>query len=730
MSLHLNSLIKKVKIRDMEYTLQDILQTSEYDLTIFKPEEIAAIQIHPKKDKPHLHDFIDGKERPAKPEEIVRQLVLYRLLNTYNYPKSRIAVEKGVYFGSTINEKRADIVVYDKDDHKAVYIIYEIKKPKRKDGLEQLKSYCNAEGAPIAVWTNGAEEVVLHRSDPNLYENISDIPRVDQTLAALMDKQVTIDELGERNKLVTEKWTFKKVILDLENLVLANAGVDAFEEVFKLIYAKLYDESKAKSRKGKLVEFRRAGETPTELYDKITRLFDEARNKWKGVFLPGDKIDLTPDALAVCVSFMQDIKLFNSNLQVIDEAFEYLVTQISKGAKGQYFTPRYVIDMSVKMLNPKEYEYMIDTAAGSCGFTVHTIFHVWGGELTSDGPTKDQAEYASEHVYGLDFDARSVKIAKALNLIAGDGRTKVFRVNSLAPFQWEDDARVGLKDRLREFDTPAERKDNEANFNDFDFDLVMTNPPFAGDVSDSRILHRYEMAKHWKTIDLDKLESKAERERYADTPYRQIYVETGKWNQKQSRDVLFIERNLRFLKPGGRMAIVLPQGRFNNVTDGFVRKYIADNARILAVVGLHVNTFKPHTGTKTSVLFLQKWNDDKRAGALCPKISNYPIFFATSEHSGKDNSGEYVFVKDDEGKPLLDLFNHQIVDQDLYDFTYVLNQQYDKVRERDKDSRALLKMHEDNYINILKHLPQRKTVTEEFIEFAKRQKLSFWEEDI
>lgn len=713
----------------MEYTLQDILQSSEYDLTIFKPEEIAAIEIFPKKDKPHLKDFVDGKDRPAKPEEIVRQLVLYRLLNTYKYPKSRIAVEKGVYFGSTINEKRADIVVYDKDDHKAVYIIFEIKKPKRKDGVEQLKSYCNAEGAPIAVWTNGAEEVILHRSDPNLYESISDIPHVNQTLAALLDEEVTIDELTQRNKLVTEKWTLKKVIKDLENLVLAGSGVNAFEEVFKLIYAKLYDEAQAKKRKGKLVEFRRAGETPTELYDKINQLFDEAKDKWKGVFLPSEKIDLAPDALTVCVSFMQDIKLFNSNLQVIDEAFEYLVTQEAKGEKGQYFTPRHVIDMSVKMLNPKEYEYMIDTAAGSCGFTVHTIFHVWGGELTSDGPTKDQAEYASEHVYGLDFDARSVKIAKALNLIAGDGRTKVYRVDSLAPFKWDAAAKVGLQDRLRTFKKASEQKDNEENYNDFDFDLVMTNPPFAGDVSDSRILYRYEMAKHWKTIDLDKLKDKEEREKYADSRYRQVYQDTGKWNQKQSRDVLFIERNLRFLKPGGRMAIVLPQGRFNNVTDGFVRKYIADNARILAVVGLHVNSFKPHTGTKTSVLFLQKWNDDPKAGALCPKIENYPIFFATSEHSGKDNSGEYIFVKDEEGKHLLDLFNHQIVDQDLYDFRNVLEQQLDKVQERDKDIPELMEYHGRRYVEILKHLPQRKTVTEEFIKFAKRQELSFWEDE-
>ena len=98
-----------------------------------------------------------------------------------------------------------------------------------------------------------------------------------------------------------------------------------------------------------------------------------------------------------------------------------------------------------------------------------------------------------------------------------------------------------------------------------------------------------------------------------------------KWQNKVGRDVLFIERNLNFLKPGGRMAIVLPQGRFNNSSDKYIREFIAERCRILAVVGLHGNVFKPHTGTKTSVLFVQKWDDE-----MCPKKEDYPIFFAIS----------------------------------------------------------------------------------------------------
>ncbi len=132
------------------------------------------------------------------------------------------------------------------------------------------------------------------------------------------------------------------------------------------------------------------------------------------------------------------------------------------------------------------------------------------------------------------------------------------------------------------------------------------------------------------------------------------------------RDILFIERNIDFLKPGGRMAVVLPQGRFNNTSDKHIRDFIAEHCRILAVVGLNVNTFKPHTGTKTSVLFVQKWNDNSEVGELCRKYDDYPIFFATSKNAGKDNSGDYVHLKDDRGKDKLDNHGHRIVKHDLH----------------------------------------------------------------
>lgn len=130
-------------------TITEILKGSEYALTIFTEKEVKAIELFDKGGKPYLTCTASDKPRPAKPEEIVRQLYLRKLMTHYRYPKERIAVEKPVYFGSAVHEKAADIVIWEKDAPTTPFIIVEVKKPKRKDGLEQLKSYCNAEGSPI-----------------------------------------------------------------------------------------------------------------------------------------------------------------------------------------------------------------------------------------------------------------------------------------------------------------------------------------------------------------------------------------------------------------------------------------------------------------------------------------------------------------------------------------------------------------------------------------------------
>lgn len=657
--------------------ISKIISESDYTLGQFNQTEIENVEklISTKKDKKgqdvyYVKCQIRDKDIKLTKEELVRQLYINKLINEYNYPKEKMELEYSVSFGR--EKKRADIVIFDKIAVTAPYIIIELKKPKLKDGKEQLKSYCNATGAPIGVWTNGGQISFYHRKDPNFFEDIPNIPTYNEKLSDILSERWTIDDLIEKDKLVTEKKSLKDLILEMEDEVLANAGVDVFEEVFKLIFTKLYDEMESGRNTTRYLMFRNYGDTESELKEKIQYLFDKAKEKWDGVFSTDAKILLSPSHLSVCISSLQDVKLFNSNLDVIDDAFEYLMSKSSKGEKGQYFTPRYVIDMCVKMLNPKATETMIDTASGSCGFPVHTIFYVWKQILkekgieqshlfTSEKKPVECTDYVNSKVFAIDFDEKTVRVARTLNLIAGDGQTNVLHLNTLDYERWADNFtneewidtyNTGWK-KLKKLRTT---KDSDYAFN---FDILMANPPFAGDIKESRIIAKYELGKNAKE----------------------------KYQSKVGRDILFIERNLNFLKPGGRMAIVLPQGRFNNSSDKYIRDFIAENCRILAVVGLHGNVFKPHTGTKTSVLFVQKW-DEK----LCPKKEDYPIFFATMQEPSKDNSGDKIYVRDEKGLPLLDSHGHLIVKHDLFN-------------------------HEG--------LTQD-GIAEAFIEFAKKEKLSFF----
>jgi type I restriction enzyme M protein len=557
----------------------------KHGLSIFTDEEINAIEnlITEQDGRLYIRCQITGRDKIAKPEEIVRQLWIYRLMNRYNYPRDRIRVESPVYFGSSAEPRFADIVVLHEDlEHP--YIIFEVKRPNRRDGLEQLKSYCNAQGSPIGVWSNGNEIIRLYKEEPNIFVEIPEIPSYGQSLRDILAQRWTIKWLEEHDELKQGRTTLKKILLDLEELVLGNAGVDVFEEVFKLIYAKLYDEWTGLNDPPYKLEFFVGDRSPAEVKRAITNLLEGAKREWPGIFEPTDRIKLRDNHLKVCVSFLEKIKLFNSNLQIIDEAFEYLIPQVSKKKEGQFFTPRPVIDMVVKMLNPKANEFVIDPACGSGGFLLHAVMWVAGGVISGKPLSENARNFAQNKIYGIDFNEKAVKIAKAINLIVGDGKSHVYKDNSLAPHTWSDETKSGLRGRLLRFPSdPVKDRENQEKFLFFDFDVLMTNPPFAGTVKERDILRLYKLAE-----------------------------KNGRLVDKIGRHILFLERSLQFLKPGGRMAIVLPQGLLNNTSAEYIRRFIIDEARILAVVGLHVNTFKPHTGTKTSVLFLRKYTDEEK----------------------------------------------------------------------------------------------------------------------
>lgn len=636
-------------------------QNSEFsEFVLFSEEEVRALDARVVlrdtrgKQVPYVACLVRDKEVQLKPEERTRQLWLARLIDKLGYARSRIAIEYPITFGRD-SSKRADIVVFDSDRPTVPYIIVEVKQAKYKDGKEQLRSYAHATGAPLAVWSDGILAEVWHRKNPNYFMPIHELPRADQTIEQVVDQPWTIQTLidleEERVKEGKFARSLRDLIEDMEDEVLANAGVDVFEEVFKLIFTKLYDEMNS-HRLGNALRFRNQN-TAAQLKTAIQNLFDDAKRKWPGVFLDDERIRLSPDHLQVCVGSLEEWKLFNSNLDVIDDAFEYLVSKSSKGEKGQYFTPRWVIDMCVKMMNPKEGETVIDTACGSAGFTVHSMFHVWrqimwamGREeshlFTMEAKPPRCIDYVRNNVFAIDFDEKSVRVSRCLNLIAGDGETNVLHLNTLDWTKWDetvkqDDWQDTYGDGWRRLRKLRENP-RQTDYRSFGFDVLMANPPFAGDIKQSDMLSPYDLA----------------------------HKKNGKLERAVARDLLFIERNLDFLKPGGRMAVVLPQGRFNNSSDQRLREFIMERCRILGVVGLHPNTFKPHTGTKTSVLLVQKWNDDPAKGLLCPKVEDYDIFFATQQVESVDNSGRKVYRKNPDGTFMRDTHGHFVVSHDLF----------------------------------------------------------------
>ena len=603
--------------------LSKIFKNPEQDLLMF--DDLSKIDIYEKDEGKFYIRAIskmdeeklvyNAKTGKGAPEEIVRQLYLVKLTKHYKYPKNLIELEKHVNFGREI--KRADIVVY-RPDGITIKIVIEVKAPSEENDVQQLKSYLNAEGAPVGVAVNGKTRLILYRPYPKDFDDtLDDIPASDEEVEDVLSKRKTLNDLQEKD--------LKGTIKTLEELVLANSGHDSFEEIFKLIYAKLYDEKEALSRTNQELHFRKSPTgNPEETRRIIDEIFEEAKTEWSDVFERTDKIKLSSEHLSVCVGELQDFRLFGANLRIIDEAFEYLLPDVAKGKKGQYFTPRVVIDMCVKMLNPQKKEYVVDTACGSAGFLVHAMQYVWKNLPTLEA----RKEYAGRYLWGIDFDEKSTKISRAMMLIAGDGKSHIFKSSSLDTREWTDRFKSELRDLklVEEFDDFEENRHNQEVLQYLGFDVLLANPPFAGEIKEKNLLAQYVFGKD----------------------------EKGKLRKKVERHLLFIERNLDFIKSGGRLAIVLPQGIFNNTSQEYIRKYIMQKARILAVVGLHGNSFKPHTPTKTSVIFLQKWSKDELDPSGVPKIGDYPIFFATQKQSFKNNSGDYIFEKDAEGNLVKD----------------------------------------------------------------------------
>ena len=316
---------------------------------------------------------------------------------------------------------------------------------------------------------------------------------------------------------------------------------------------------------------------------------------------------------------MQKLYLLKSDADVLGSAFEVMVNPEMKGDKGQYFTPRHVIKMCIDVLNPCDQETIFDPACGSGGFLIGAMNHVFAQiEAERDDPNEileNQKDFAAECVYGIDFDPLIAKVAKTYMLIWGDGRANICVADTLNEDNWDSETQGKfLQGRGRNASLKT-------------FDIVLTNPPFAGDISSDSTLTKYEVA------------------------FKQTARGGRKRRNKVSRDRLFVERCIKLLNPLGRMAIVLPRGLLKNYNDEHIRRYILKHARVVAVVSLTGQMFKPFTNTKTCVLFLQKRAEPLED--LAQANGDPDVVYAVAERSGKDRSGR--IVTDEEGSIVSDL---------------------------------------------------------------------------
>jgi type I restriction enzyme M protein len=405
----------------------------------------------------------------------------------------------------------------------------------------------------------------------------------------------------------------ESMFLRLEELVLANSGEDEFEEVFKLVIAKLWDEQAYNGERFRVYP------SEQDTYNAISSLLREAEKAWPGIVDPFSTPLLTPPHLQVCVEALAKHTILDSGLEVMDNFFEFIVAKSAKGSKGQYFTPRYVIEFCVRMLQPQKHETVLDPACGSGGFLVHALNYVRRNESLSK---IEMAGYCANKLWGFDMDARAVRVAKALMVLSGDGKANIIWLNSLlmpsvTQSALSDEEGNGSVLTVEDICRSRFRKHKG-------FDIILTNPPFAGEVREKPILENYSVAQ-------------------------------GK--PRVERDILFLERCVQLLKPGGRMAIVLPHNKFAADAYSGVREWLVRRVRILSVVGLGRNTFLPHTHQKASVLFAQKREKTESA------MLRDNIFFAVSERDGKNSKGQInVRLGESEAANLWDRVDHDFSD--------------------------------------------------------------------
>ena len=629
-----------------------------------------------------IQDFISGQWVDATPEEVEAvQVFARRLVEDYEYDKSQIQTHPQFGVRARPSDERReypiDIAVF-KSSRKVeseLFLIVECKQPNKQRGIRQLKIYLDLSPAILGVWFNGRDHAYIRKVQKiNGRIDYIEIPNIPK-------KAQRLEDIGLfKRKDLKPTQNLKALFKDIRNHLSQQAvGITRDEvlaqQVMNILFCKIYDE--INTGPNEMVTFRSGiNENSRDVATRIKDLFAQVRQEYSDIFDRMDSVILDHESINYVVGELQNYSITEAERDIIGDAFEIFIGPALKGAQGQFFTPRNVVKMAIEILDPHPGELIIDPACGSGGFLIIGLEHVWN-KIKEEAKKRDfsnqwikdrQKDIADRTIRGIDKDNFLAKVTKAYMAIIGDGRGGIFCENSLeVPERWD-------------------RKTREKIMLNY-FDVLLTNPPFGSKipVREREILENFDLACKWKKKE-----------------YGKRWEKTENLHDKKPPQILFIERCLELLKPGGRIAIVLPDGVLGGSKVGYIAYYIRKKARIIALVDCPRETFQPFVPTKTHVVFLQKKSDEE--------ISNedaYEIFMAVAEKVGHDSKGKPIY-KTENGV--------RIVDDDMPK----ISDQYRKYKERKLKKKEFSKYGYvisskwlENYLIATRYLPKYIQVLEQ-----------------
>jgi type I restriction enzyme M protein len=610
-------------------------------------------------DEGKIFDYITGAPLKDSDKEKVRQRIARAIIHEYGIAAEDMEPDFKVKVGG--KNRKLDIAVFKPGTEHVADNMYRAviveKEPKvgtkgayrMRDPDEARKEFdvleaamAEVESCKYGLWTNGLEffffQKEITRFDTK-FRPIGDWPMGDETIGT---REAASLARMRRADPVMLRTAFRRC----HNYIHGNEGMPkdaAFWQFLYLIFCKMYDERRVGEHRdfwaGPYEPFDPAGQK--EIRRRIQPLFEVVKKAYPALFKGNEEITLSDRALAFIVSELSRYDFARTDVDAKGAAYQEIVGTNLRGDRGQYFTPRGAIRLVIQMLAPKENERMLDLACGTGGFLVEVlnyvnkVFHAEKQVAVGDENTDEfisirdrLANYAAKNLFGADFDPFLVRAAQMNVMMAGNSLGHMYHMNSL---EFPVGHLPGVKPAYDEIPLGS-------------IDVIATNPPFGSDipVTERTILEQYQLARRWERQGTD-------------------FVMTQNIKAAVSPEILFIERCIKWLKPGGRLGIVLPDGILGNPGDEYIRYWILRHCWVLASIDLPVESFivEANVNILTSLLFLKKKPLEVIQAEDLGRKKDYPVFMAVAEKVGFDRRGHTLYKRRPDGEEILVDVSHE-----------------------------------------------------------------------